>query len=218
MDRLNDTCLKCGEGTYAESSIHDDMDGLLHCTVCNQEVGRHSDDLDIIFGIKKLVDIEPRIEMVTSEAMTSTPKKLKATWNAEKSGVDIMNQMLKRTEKFEQSKKFRYVGFWYCEEMQEGPNPLDFVDSSFDKAKRAILVEYLENGQDHEQWRGFSGCRICGCLNGTKDLTDGEYVWPEGYAHYVKEHNVLPPPAFVRKILWAAMLKESEEIETNGTL
>lgn len=30
-------------------------------------------------------------------------------------------------------------------------------------------------------------------------LTDGVYVWPEGFAHYVESHHVRPPAAFVRR-------------------
>jgi hypothetical protein len=42
-DRLNQTCTKCGVGDYQETSIHDDWDGVLHCTnkKCNHEVKRY---------------------------------------------------------------------------------------------------------------------------------------------------------------------------------
>jgi len=152
-------------------------------------------------AIIKIVDIEP----------TAKPRKLRTSWapNTEHE-YDILDRMRKREKEFEMSKKFRYIGYWYCSEMKEAPNPLDFVDTSFDETDRARLVEYLEDGHDHEHWKGFSGCRICDkTMNGTKDLTDGEYVWTEGFAHYVKEHNVLPPPAFIRKVLWETMLKNS---------
>jgi hypothetical protein len=42
-DRLNQLCTKCGVGDYQETSIHDDWDGVLHCTnkKCNHEVKRY---------------------------------------------------------------------------------------------------------------------------------------------------------------------------------
>lgn len=48
---------------------------------------------------------------------------------------------------------------------------------------------------------GFSLCRICGCRNGGTELTDGVYVWPDGLAHYVTEHDVRLPDVFVQHVL-----------------
>ena len=45
-DRMYQTCKKCGKGTYQETSIHDDWDGVLHCTnkKCNHEVKRYKSE------------------------------------------------------------------------------------------------------------------------------------------------------------------------------
>ena len=45
-DRKDQICNKCGVGRYQETSIHDDWDGVLHCTVkkCNHEVKRYKSD------------------------------------------------------------------------------------------------------------------------------------------------------------------------------
>ena len=42
-DRDGQPCTKCGIGYYDETSIHDDWDGVLHCTnrECNYEVKRY---------------------------------------------------------------------------------------------------------------------------------------------------------------------------------
>lgn len=43
-------------------------------------------------------------------------------------------------------------------------------------------------------------------------LTDGIYVWPEGFAHYLERHAVRPPPEFVARAidnLWA--LRKAQE-------
>jgi hypothetical protein len=42
-DRKDQLCTECGVGRYQETSIHDDWDGVLHCTnkKCNHEVKRY---------------------------------------------------------------------------------------------------------------------------------------------------------------------------------
>lgn len=59
----------------------------------------------------------------------------------------------------------------------------------------------LRNGQLRNVYKGSSLCRFCGCVNGSADLTDGAWVWPEGYAHYLLAHGVVPPQAFVDHVL-----------------
>jgi hypothetical protein len=41
VDMMGKTCTKCKKGTYKETSQHDDMDGVLHCTKCGHQVVRH---------------------------------------------------------------------------------------------------------------------------------------------------------------------------------
>jgi len=41
-DHMGQVCEKCGKGHYEETSIHDDWDGVLHCSECGHEVKRHS--------------------------------------------------------------------------------------------------------------------------------------------------------------------------------
>ena len=45
-DRKDQICTECGVGRYQETSIHDDWDGVLHCTnkKCNHEVKRYISD------------------------------------------------------------------------------------------------------------------------------------------------------------------------------
>jgi hypothetical protein len=38
-------------------------------------------------------------------------------------------------------------------------------------------------------------------LMGTSCLTDGTFIWPEGFAHYLEAHAVRPPVEFVRHVL-----------------
>jgi hypothetical protein len=41
IDNKDKTCETCGKGRYTETEFFDDMDGVLHCTVCNSKVIRH---------------------------------------------------------------------------------------------------------------------------------------------------------------------------------
>lgn len=36
---------------------------------------------------------------------------------------------------------------------------------------------------------------------GSNDLTDGTYIWPEGFVHYLEKHAIRPPEAFVKHVL-----------------
>jgi hypothetical protein len=83
----------------------------------------------------------------------------------------------------------------------ELPNPLSFMDAAWAPAEREVVAAYLRNGQPWENWFGPSWCRF-GCEDereemGYSDMTDGVYVWPEGYVHYVERHWVKPPQEFI---------------------
>ena len=36
---------------------------------------------------------------------------------------------------------------------------------------------------------------------GSHDMTDGTFIWPEGFAHYLEVHAVRPPAEFVNHVL-----------------
>ncbi len=60
-----------------------------------------------------------------------------------------------------------------------------------------------------ESWElGSSWCRMsadCPAASmGCGSLTDGTWVWPEGYAHYLDRHSVRPPEAFLVHVLACA--------------
>lgn len=99
------------------------------------------------------------------------------------------------------------------------PDPHDFVGDWNAREKTAVLT-YLENTKlVFASWRGYSFCRFyhktgdsCAAKNepvladgepllGTKCFTDGEWVWPEGLAHYVRQHSVVLPRDFIDKAI-----------------
>jgi hypothetical protein len=98
-------------------------------------------------------------------------------------------------------KSLNAVGYWITSlnDVSLFP-PQEFVRADLG----ADVASYLRSGEIYEQYRGFSWCRFeCGIPYrdmGSRDLTDGTWVWPEGLAHYVESHSVNLPPGFVDHI------------------
>jgi hypothetical protein len=80
------------------------------------------------------------------------------------------------------------------------PDVNGFVDVSWPQDERQLVADYLERGTLVNQYRGLSDCRFCGQHNGSAELTDGAFCWPEGLAHYVREHKVRLPERFVAHV------------------
>ena len=101
-------------------------------------------------------------------------------------------------------KPHKAIGYW-----NEDVNPRDFVDESWDENQRNTVVSYLEItlGLRHlrrkvlYRWRGSSYCRFCNQRNGSRCYTDGTYVWPSGFSHYLLEHGVKPPKEFIDHVM-----------------
>jgi hypothetical protein len=91
----------------------------------------------------------------------------------------------------------RAVGFWFRDMEPELPRPQLLVPSEHGAEERAALVRYLGGGRVFESYRGYSSCRFrCAVpiqVMGSRDFSDGRWVWPEGLAHYVREHHVRLP-------------------------
>lgn len=62
------------------------------------------------------------------------------------------------------------------------------------------VVRYLEAGHTASSYLGYSICRCCGATGaalGSRDLTDGIWVWPEGLTHYLRAHGLSLPPGLL---------------------
>lgn len=95
------------------------------------------------------------------------------------------------------------VGYWFSANDEHNahlPKPQNHVDKMWDPVERDLVIAHLENGKVDNSFRGMSLCRFCGMWNGSEDITDGTYVWPSGLAHYLKEHTVRLPAAFVAHV------------------
>jgi len=104
-------------------------------------------------------------------------------------------------------RKLRPVGFWRdgdTTETQHLPEATAAVDPTWPLRERARVAAYLRSGRVIASYLGYSHCRFgCGipwtCM-GSGDLSDGTWVWPEGYAHYLEMHKVKPPDEFLEEI------------------
>lgn len=91
------------------------------------------------------------------------------------------------------------IGFWRTtpNSTEDLPWPTEGYDPRWDTKEQLRVAAYLDSGQEHAAYKGTSMCRICGQSNGSRDLTDGTYLWPEGFSHYVRDHKVKPSQEFI---------------------
>ncbi|MGV9270453.1 hypothetical protein ACWDRR_38100 [Kitasatospora sp. NPDC003701] len=109
----------------------------------------------------------------------------------------------------------RLLGFWGTPENRTLPDPAGLVDPDWDEAQRLWVADYLAHGLVAGNWMGASRCRLCSRANGSRDLTDGHYLWPEGLAHYVLDHGVRLPAEFLDHI--ERRSRALEELERDGS-
>jgi hypothetical protein len=87
------------------------------------------------------------------------------------------------------------IGYWTTSpQANDGlPHPSEFVDPNADPEDQALIADLLDAGATYVYAMGLSPCRICGQHNGAGENTNGEFTWPGGLSHYVREHSVLLP-------------------------
>jgi hypothetical protein len=93
------------------------------------------------------------------------------------------------------------IGYWSGAGVEGWPTPGRFVDPTWTGDEQDLVADYLARGFVVRSCMGYSPCRICGHDNGSLELSDGVYVWPEGLAHYVADHGVRLPDLFVSHVL-----------------
>ena len=100
-----------------------------------------------------------------------------------------------------------YVGYW--------PHGMDAAEQAISSAMDPSFLDTDEwravmwfcfHPEAITQWRGSDSCRVCDKDRiGSKCYHRGDFVWPEGYPHYLEHHGVKPPQAFIDAALalWA---------------
>ena len=101
----------------------------------------------------------------------------------------------------------KLIGYWIEDLKDEEFCAPQEVVGFLSPEVRTRLANYLDAGavdMGNSQF-GFSWCRFfCGASDkamGSKELTDGCWIWPEGLSHYVRAHGILLPEEFVAHAL-----------------
>jgi hypothetical protein len=96
------------------------------------------------------------------------------------------------------------LGYWKDGDKEYYGNPEKYVTDNQDwilndKNKVADILEKFFEDNMIIHMKGFSYCRFCKEMNGTREagfITSKEenkiFQVPEGYIHYIREHNVMP--------------------------
>ncbi|HSS55856.1 MAG TPA: hypothetical protein VLK79_14505 [Gaiellales bacterium] len=119
-----------------------------------------------------------------------------------------------KRELFDRFGRLRVVGYWLPSADPVAVDVHEAIDPTWDETERALVVGYLIHAPAFRAFMGVSPCRLCDCrVNGSAELTDGTYRWPEGFAHYLVHHRVRPPDHFVEHALANAHLVEAWNAE-----
>jgi hypothetical protein len=92
------------------------------------------------------------------------------------------------------------LAYWLGPDAPGWPDVELYVDPVWDADEREVVLTYLRAGFVARAYLGASRCRICAEWVGSLELTDGTFLWPQGFEHYVKEHPVRPPADFVTHV------------------
>lgn len=87
-------------------------------------------------------------------------------------------------------------GFWYSKYEPDLPTPVANDEPWEGQAGFITRLQEVEKVAQCISYRGFSSCRICGCMNGSREFLHNGFRWPQGLMHYITEHNVQPSAEF----------------------
>lgn len=91
------------------------------------------------------------------------------------------------------------IGYWKNKRNQQLPDPTKIITTYKDSTVKEKIVNYLNNASIFICFDGLSWCRFPKCESGIgcNCLTDGKYVWPSAFYHYIQDHNVSIPQEFM---------------------
>lgn len=107
-------------------------------------------------------------------------------------------------ELFNPSRKKEIIkqeGFWYSEYEKQYPMPVPFVGEWEGKKEFLAKLKETEKNTNKAYYKGWSTCRLCKCHNGSFSHQYKSWKWPEGFIHYVRDHNVKPSDEFIKFIM-----------------
>jgi hypothetical protein len=78
---------------------------------------------------------------------------------------------------------------------------------------RDVVASYLERGFIARAYMGLSPCGYAVKTTDAWELTDVTFLWPEGLAHYVRDHAVRLPDRFLVHVAGVTDAIESADVE-----
>lgn len=90
-------------------------------------------------------------------------------------------------------KKAKIIGYW-----DDNNVPIENSNTLSKKESLIILNKIYSSKNENliNIYKGFSKCRICNKMNGNSEfihkIDNVLFVIPQGYVHYLEEHNMMP--------------------------
>lgn len=94
----------------------------------------------------------------------------------------------------------RKEGLWRSRIEPDLPMPVTDVDWP-ERAAFLERLEAVERDARKSHYKGFSICRVCDEVNGSSSFTLDGWEWPDGLAHYLRDHGVRPSADFEAFVL-----------------
>ena len=97
-----------------------------------------------------------------------------------------------------------HIGFWK-QHIDDGVNLMPWeqkwnqmpIENSAMKDQTDLILKLEQIQKQYDMYPhktsyfGASKCRLCGVSNGGDEYCVDNFVWPSGYIHYLKDHNVV---------------------------
>lgn len=198
-DMTGEPCKECGKGTYQETSIHDDWDGVLHCDNddCRHETKRHIEETLYDSKINKL---EPNYPIVRSKWQKELRKKLADVdvsdypWAKKKAHGDLNEGIGWFTKKYDTK-----IAKKVAEEFREDGLKLTVISIQYvSQGKGAKIVRalkrYLKHSPDGEYFAEVSQI-LPAVETEEKWLTD---TWNDTFPNNKMDEAIVTVPAELR--------------------
>ena len=114
--------------------------------------------------------------------------------------MDRIREQFKHFDKFSYRRVIEKYRRKYKDAMIIRPSDLATIRDWYKDKDKQRIIDYLDSGKTLSSYFGRSECRICKQHLGSSDLSDGVYLWPEKFSHYIKEHEIILPDWFIEHI------------------
>lgn len=107
----------------------------------------------------------------------------------------------------------RRIGYWGSGAPGALPDPVSLAGAEWVETEREDVEDYLGRGFVSSASLGREQCRLCGRQNGSLELSDGTFCWPEGLRHYVQAHSLALPREFIDHVVSSIVSLMDQEVD-----